>query len=138
MRKEVRKHKPVWLHSLPEITPEMVDFYVRRGKRLQSRAIREAIRRGWSALTAAPSARREAPGGRVAEPESQAADQRPWELAENARNALAAIRSSAELLREDGIAPAERSRFAEIVLAEERRLGALLGQLVDGGRRSAH
>ncbi len=59
------------------------------------------------------------------------------ELAETALNALAAIRSSAELLREDGIAPAERSRFAEIVLAEERRLGTLVAQLVEGGRRSA-
>ncbi len=107
--------------ELPEVSAEMIEFHVRRGRQLQAMAIGDALRRGWHVLGFGVSA---------AEPPS-------GELAENARNALAAIRSSAELLREDGIAPAERSRFAEIVLAEERRLGTLLAQLLDDGRRSA-
>lgn len=135
MRSEHPRHAPVRLNGLPEITPEMVDFYVRHGRRLQARAIQAAIRRGWSALGAL-RARRDTVAGDAARTVAHDADPRPGDLAETARNALAAIRSSAELLREDGIAPAERSRFADIVLIEERRLGALLARLLDGGRRS--
>jgi hypothetical protein len=51
MRSKIRHPaaRPDWLQ---EITPELVEFHVRRGKRLQAMALAAAARRGWSALAA--------------------------------------------------------------------------------------
>ncbi len=57
-------------------------------------------------------------------------DARPGFDAEILIPALASIRSSAEILRDTpDIDPAERRRFAEIVLAEEARLEKLVAEM---------
>ncbi|MEM9735014.1 MAG: hypothetical protein AAF908_00215 [Pseudomonadota bacterium] len=57
-------------------------------------------------------------------------------LSEDILNALTAIRSSAEVLRDfPEIDPRQQRRFVEIVLAEEARLEALMPGLMGPGRR---
>lgn len=101
----------------PEITSEMVDYYVQYGNHLRAAAmatffagLTRRIAQVWG-------------GGTTAKPAEQT-------VAERFANGLAAIRSSAEILRDTpDLAEAERARFVAIVLEEERRLARALDAL---------
>lgn len=124
MQNETKHHSPDRAERRPEITPELIDLHVRRGKHLQAMEVARVTRLVWRALSLRTlRARGSAP--------------RQGDLAEVVGSALASIRFSAERLLDERIDPAERSRFAEIVLAEERRLQALVSHLIDRGHRPA-
>lgn len=101
-----------------EITPELVDSYVRYGKHLRSAMVGAMFARAWSAVA------------QIWRPAQAAPAIRPETVAERFANGLAAIRSSAELLRDDAkLTEAERARFVRVVLEEELRLERLLREL---------
>ena len=100
-----------------EITPEVIDYYIRYGNHLRA-ATMAAMLAGL--------------GRRIARLWGGGADAQPAEqtTAERFANGLAAIRSSAEILRDTpDLAATERARFVAIVLEEERRLARALDSL---------
>ena len=111
----------------PQITPEMVDYYVRYGQRLRSAMIAMAISRAWASIARLWRA-----------PAMESV--RPIEMkAERFANSLAAIRSSAESLRDaKDMSEVERARFVRIVLEEEFRLEQMLSETVRRGHLRAN
>lgn len=99
-----------------EITPEVIDYHIRYGNHLRAaviaswaRQLGAGLSRLWRPVPARP---------------------RQETMAEKFANGLAAIRCSAELLRDGGdLSPEERARFVSIVLEEEARLEAMLREL---------
>ena len=111
---------PVNLTRLtPGVPPtlEEVDMYVRRGRRLRAEAFSDFL----LSLFSKTSVDRNA--AQTNKPEVGDTHGATGKL----RNSLAAIRSAAELLRDNpGVEAAERQRFINIVLMEEARLERLL------------
>ena len=105
----------------PEITPELVAAYVRLGHGLRAEAIARMARQvsDWlRRLFRSPRRAEE-----VEDPLSL--------LAGGLRSPLSAIRTSAEILRDNpDIDDVKRKRFVDIVLAEEARLEALVLQML--------
>lgn len=108
-------------------TPEEIERHVRNGRRLRAEAITATIRgmAGW--LLSGPR-------GAVADVPARLEEN--GELPERAtplRSPLMAIRSSAEILRDNpDLTPAQRARFVEILLAEEQRLERLIARAFGG------
>ncbi|QIE55497.1 hypothetical protein G5B40_08515 [Pikeienuella piscinae] len=101
---------------VPDITFEEIDAAMSRARRLRA----EAVAAGFAGLWRAPArlfTRRAAP--------------------HHVRTSLTALRSSAEILRDNPeIDPAQRRRLVDIVLAEEARLERLIGRY-DRSERAA-
>ncbi len=110
--------RPYHVPDTVELTPELVDYYIRYGNRLRSAVIAAMAARAWHAVAGIWR-----PAG--------AGDARPVEtVAERFANSLAAIRSSAEHLRDaPDLTEAEHDRFVRIVLEEEIRLEQMLAEL---------
>lgn len=105
-------------------TPEEIRGHIEKGRRLRAEATAAGLR--WVARRIGAAFRRG---------EARA---RPG-LAVRLRSSLTAIRSSAEILRDNPDLPsAERARFLQILLIEEGRLEALAEKLASGGRQRAH
>ena len=111
------------------VSPEMIDQYVRLGYQLRSKAVTEMSQRLTRRIGAffrrgpekAPEAGEDDPQGL---------------LAHHLITPLSAIRSSAEILRDNpGIDSRERQRFVDIVLAEEARLESLLSRMISASDR---
>ena len=97
-----------------QMTPELMDSYIRRGRRLRAEAFSEFLN-GLFSRTPEPAKA----------PDLQSTETDPGKF----KNSLTAIRCAAELLRDNpGIALAERQRFIDIVLTEEARLERLVGR----------
>lgn len=100
-----------------DISPETIDYYVRYGNHLRA-ATFAAYLSGF--------------GSWIARLVGAEAKPRPSidTVADRFANGLAAIRSSAEILRDTpDLNDAERARFVAIVLEEERRLAGVLEAL---------
>ena len=109
------------LEKAPDFSQDLVDYHVRQGKRLRAEAFQDLLGGVAGLFRKSPAA--------------EAAEGGNGERETTLRASLAAIRSAAELLRDNpGIAPAERRRFVDIVLAEEQRLERLLPGIVPAGR----
>lgn len=93
-----------------DITPEAVDNHVSRARKVRAQAFKAFISRLFTNTQADQFDREMSPNG------------------ENMlRSSLTAIRSAAELLRDNpGITATERRRFIDIVLNEEARLEKIL------------
>lgn len=105
----------------PEITPELVAAYVRLGRELRAEAIARVARQFSDRLRRLFRSPR-----RVEEGEDPLSL-----LAGGLRSPLSAIRTSAEILRDNpDIDDVKRKRFVDIVLAEEARLEALVLQML--------
>lgn len=102
------------MHSKADARPTLptqreIELYIAAGNRLRSRMIADATGRFWRWMT---RPFRSAP---------------PADQVEPAANALAAIRSAVEILRDTPDLDArERRRFTEIILCEETRLESML------------
>lgn len=101
----------------PTITPELIAAHVRLGHELRAEAIGRMARRVSQKLR-----------GFLGAPRRSEATEDPLSLlAGGLRSPLSAIRTSAEILRDNpDIDDAKRKRFVDIVLAEEARLEALI------------
>lgn len=107
--------------QVPEISAEMVDAYVRRGKRLQAEAMRAAAGALWRRLRGA-----------------ERPDRRDAPLSQSLLNALAAMRASMEVLRDaPDISAEDRARFLRAALHEEARVESLVRKVLSGGRETA-
>lgn len=115
---------------------EEIEWHMRNGRRLRAEAIaatfgglfrrlgREAVRPFASRAVPTPDPRGQ--GG--------VADAAFAEAATPLRSPLMAIRSSAEILRDNpDLTPAQRARFVEILLAEEQRLERMIALAFGGG-----
>ena len=110
------------------VTPDLVAYYVARGRQLRAQAIARIARHLTGRVRALFSPARRADRG-----EAAGAEEALSALASGFRSPLTAIRSSAEILRDNpDIDSVRRRRFLDIVLMEEARLEALVSQLLDG------
>ena len=114
------------------VTPELVDHYLRRGYQLRSKAVSQMSRQ-LSRRVGAFFQRPRRPGKQ----EKTAVKDPHGDLADSLISPLSAIRSSAEILRDNpGIGSQEHQKYLEIVLAEEARLESLLvGMLRASGHK---
>jgi hypothetical protein len=109
-----------------EVTPEAVAYYIAYGHRLRSAMVAQMMSRAWSAVS------RLWRGDTVVDPATSE------HIAEKFANSLAAIRSSAEHLRDSpDLSKVEHDRFVRIVLDEEIRLERMLDDLRATPGRSA-
>lgn len=111
---------------------EVLEFHIARGRRLRAEALAHmagATARALSHWLAVGKARRNAPAG----------DDALSLLADQLRAPLTAIRSSAEILRDNPqLLPRQRRHFIEIVIAEDRRLTKLIDQILGASKVEAH
>ena len=104
-----------------DMTPDVIDYHIRYGNHL-----RAAVFASWLRRLGQGIARLWRPAPVPVRDESPA---------EKFANGLAAIRSSAELLRDErDLTPAEWAKFVRMVLEEEARLEALVRQVSNGLR----
>lgn len=122
-------------HALPR-SAELA-AYIRRGKQLRAEALARVARglgaAGRRALSRAvrPALARWGVRGAQGVQGAEGDEVLPV-IAGGLRAPLTSIRSSAEILRDNpDIDPAERTRFLDIVLAEEARLEALVSALLE-------
>lgn len=109
------------------VTPELVAYYVARGQQLRAQTIARMARH-----LAAKVRAFFAPGQRSEQPTAVGPEDPLSVLASDFRSPLTAIRSSAEILRDNpDIDSVRRRRFVDIVLVEEARLEALVSQILD-------
>lgn len=109
-----RGFQPEW----DEITPEIIDHHIAYGNRLRSAMIAQMISRAWHGFA------------RLWRGDVATVKASPETVAEKFANSLAAIRSSAEQLRDvPGLSKSQHDRFVRIVLEEEVRLERLLDEL---------
>lgn len=109
-------------------TPEEVAWHVRNAQRLRSQVIGSALRAGARRLRAAGAQAARAVCGAGQGSEATAA----------LRSPLTAMRCAAEILRDNpDLPPAERSRFLQVLLAEERRMEELVAGLLEGRKLGA-
>lgn len=109
------------------VPSELIAHYVARGRRLRAEAVAAMARRLASRVRwfFVPTPDSEATGG--AGPEDPLSV-----LASDLRSPLTAIRSSAEILRDNpDIDSVRRRRFVDVVLTEEARLEALVARMLD-------
>lgn len=109
------------------VPPELIAHYVARGHHLRAEALAAMARRLAARVRwfFEPTPEGEATG--KAGPEDPLSI-----LASDLRSPLTAIRSSAEILRDNpDIDSVKRRRFVDIVLAEEARLEALVARMLD-------
>jgi signal transduction histidine kinase len=107
-----------------DLTPEEIDYYMRRGQKLRAEAFADIMRAIGTALR---NAARFATGATPA-----ASDDALAQLAGRLRTPLDSIRSSAETLRDNpNIGADDRDRVVTQMLAEEARLEALLSAMLD-------
>ena len=109
------------------IPPELVAHYVARGHRLRAEAVAAMARRLWARVRWFFEPTREG------KPIGEAGPGDPLSaLASDLRSPLTAIRSSAEILRDNpDIDWEKRRRFVDVVLTEEARLEALVARMLD-------
>ncbi len=103
-------------------SPEEIDRHLRNGRTLRAEATGAAARGLWRWLHGGRAAGRSLPaqGAEVGEFPEQATP---------LRSPLMAIRSSAEILRDNpDLTPAQRARFVAILIAEEQRLERLIAR----------
>jgi signal transduction histidine kinase len=110
-----------------EITPELVAYYVQRGRRLRSATIHRTLRQMGSKIRSRIGA------CKLIEARTAAAeDEALASLAGNLKTGLTVIGASAKMLRDHpDLDPVTRSKFAESVLAEQARLQELISQILD-------
>ena len=115
-------HSVAPLFPAPAVpTSEEIARAIASGNRLRAHALGDAIRRLWHSVTAPFD--RSRPKERPDEPVA---------------NALAAIRSAAELMRDNpDLDASDRTRFVNMVLREEARLETMLDKWRGGGLRAA-
>lgn len=109
------------------VPPELIAHYVARGRHLRAEALADMARRLAARVRwfFEPTPESEATG--KAGPEDPLSV-----LASDLRSPLTAIRSSAEILRDNpDIDSVKRRRFVDVVLAEEARLEALVARMLD-------
>lgn len=108
---------PDAMAEFPKITSEMIAAAIMNGRRMRAEATRDMFIWLWRRPTAV------AHRMRSARPEAA-----PKPTIPGARNALSALRASAELLRDNPeIEPEQRRRLVDIVLTEEARLEPMVG-----------
>lgn len=109
--------------DVPDITPELIDAYIRRGREMQAEELRRLLRGLGLRLRALVRAARRRPSPAAAVLAEVAGDLGPR---------LTSIRSSAELLRDHpDIDPDARSRAVETVLAEEARIERVVAGMLE-------
>ena len=119
--------EPGYQPTYRPIPPELIAHYVARGHRLRAEAVaamarRLAARVRWFFVPTPES--EEAGEAGPADPLSV--------LASDLRSPLTAIRSSAEILRDNpDINSDKRRRFVDVVLTEEARLEALIARMLE-------
>jgi signal transduction histidine kinase len=113
--------------SYRHVTPDLVACYVARGRDLRAQAIARMARQGVARVRALFGHAR-----RGERPHEAGLEDPLSILAGDFRSPLIAIRSSAEILRDNpDIDSVKRRRFVDIVLLEEARLEALVARLLD-------
>lgn len=96
-----------------EITPEMVAYYVAKGRTLRARYLRRLARRLSAAVKDWTTGRRKAAGS----------DEPATRLIHELRTPLTSIRSFSEILRDHPNLPdIQRARYLDIILSESQRL----------------
>ena len=127
------------LGERPDITPETIDFYVRRGNRLRAQAIGATFSRLFR-LGSFKSGSGKAPA-RVPRVKTSVETQTmtvAGHTQQHLANALAGLRSSLEILRDNPeISESERVRFARAALRDEARIEFILADLMNGKGRAA-
>lgn len=115
--------RPLTVDDLPEITPEMVAFYIQRGKTMRSQYILAALR----GLFKRSETTSDVP-----------VTSQPASASQTLLNALAAMRSSMEVLRDTpDISEQDRVRFARNALSEEARAERILKDMIGGSAKLA-
>jgi signal transduction histidine kinase len=109
------------------VSPEVVACYIARGHHLRAQAIARMARQGLAKLRGLIGQ------ARHGELPAEASREDPLSvLASDFRSPLTAIRSSAEILRDNpDMDSVKLRRFVDIVLAEEARLEALVSRMLD-------
>jgi signal transduction histidine kinase len=112
------------------LTPALLAFYQRRGRRLRAEAVaRMAARLGAALLRLLPLGAR-----RRAAPD----DDFLALVASGLRTPLTSIRSSAEILRDyPDLTPEQRRHFLEVVIAEDERLAQVVTEILDASEYEA-